>query len=728
MNIYPVIMCGGAGTRLWPASRPSRPKQFIPLTGPVSLFQDTVLRLQGVEGVRRLLVVAGRSHGPALAAQLNAVGAEAVVLLEPEARDSAPAMAAAAAWIAAEDPQGVAVVVASDHHIPDAAAFRAAVETAARHAQAGRIVTLGVRPSEPTSAYGYIRPLDDGHGGPVAPVAAFVEKPDRATAERYLAEGYLWNSGNFIVTAATLLDELDRHAPEVAARAREGVAQAKPGAVGVELGEAFRKAPKISIDYAVMEKTDRASVLPVHLAWSDLGAWNSIHDALPKDADGNAASGEAVLVDARDCLVRAENGMLVAAVGVSDLAIVAERDAVLVCRIPHAQSVKTVVETLKTGGRPQADLARAPASSLADESRRYRRWLFGAALPLWWTAGADHAGWGFQERLDLDGRPVREPRRARVQARQAYVYAAGGALGWAGPWRDAVAHAAEGLISRYRRPDGLFRTLAEADGAPADETAKLYDQAFALLALACARDVRPSADAEASAVLDVIESRLRHPAGGFREAGDQPFQSNPHMHLLEAALAWIEAGGGPRWLALADELVELALARFIDAEGGFLREFFDADWRPAPGPAGRVVEPGHQFEWAWLLARWARLNDDGTADRASEAARRLFQAGRRGVDPVRGVAIDALDDKLAVASPGARLWPQTERLKAALILGEEPEALAAAAGLRRYLEVETPGLWRDKMGADGSFVDEPAPASSLYHIVAAVVELDRAAG
>jgi mannose-6-phosphate isomerase len=387
--------------------------------------------------------------------------------------------------------------------------------------------------------------------------------------------------------------------------------------------------------------------------------------------------------------------------------------------------VKTVVETLKTGGRPQTDVARPPTSSLKDEARRYRRWLFGAALPLWWTAGADHAGWGFQERLDLDGRPAREPRRARVQARQAYVYAAGGALGWAGAWREAVAYAAEGLVSRYRRSDGLFRTLVDADGAPADETTRLYDQAFALLALACAREVRPSADAEASAVLDAIEARLRHPAGGFREAGDQPFQSNPHMHLFEAALAWIEAGGGTRWEALAGEIAELALARFVDVEGGFLREFFDFDWRPAPGAAGRVVEPGHQFEWAWLLERWARRAGDA---KAGLAARRLVQAGRCGVDPVRGVAIDALDDTLAVANAGARLWPQTERLKAALILGEEAEALAAAAGLRLYLEVETPGLWRDKMGADGSFVEEPAPASSLYHIVAAVVELDRAAG
>jgi mannose-1-phosphate guanylyltransferase/mannose-6-phosphate isomerase len=730
MNLYPVIMCGGSGTRLWPASRPSRPKQFIPLTGERSLFEETVLRLQGLEGVRRLIVVAGAAHADAIDAQLAVLGSGAVVLLEPEARDSAPAMAAAGAWIAAHDPQGVAVVVASDHHIPDAEAFRAAVGIAAAEAAQGRIVTLGVRPTEPTSAYGYIRPALGAAPGGVARVEAFVEKPDRATAERYLGEGYLWNSGNFIVSASTLLAELDRHAPEVSACAREGVAQARSSGAGLHLGEPFRLAPKISIDYALMEKTDRASVLPVDLAWSDLGAWDAVKAVLPADADANAVIGEAVLLDSRNCLIRAEPGVFVAAVGVEGLAIIAERDAVLVCRIDKAQPVKAVTEALKAGRRPQADVPAAPVTSLADEARRLRRWLFGAALPLWWTIGADHEGWGFQEKLDLDGRPVDEPRRARVQTRQAYVYAMAGALGWPGPWRRAAEHGLNGFVARYLRPDGLYRTLVAPGGEALDETAMLYDQAFALLALATGRTVRPSADAEALALLDAIEAHLRHPAGGFREAGDRPFQSNPHMHLFEACLAWLEAkeadhGARARFEAVAAEIAELALTRFIDPEGGFLREFFAADWTPAPGEAGRIVEPGHQFEWTWLLERWARRTGDA---RTSAAARRLYTIGRRGIDPVRGVAIDQLNPDLSVRSASARLWPQTERLKAALILGDEPQAKAAAAGLWKYLDVETPGVWRDKHRPDGTFVDEPAPASSLYHIVAAIAELERVAG
>jgi mannose/cellobiose epimerase-like protein (N-acyl-D-glucosamine 2-epimerase family) len=192
------------------------------------------------------------------------------------------------------------------------------------------------------------------------------------------------------------------------------------------------------------------------------------------------------------------------------------------------------------------------------------------------------------------------------------------------------------------------------------------------------------------------------------------------MHLLEAALAWDELDVDPVWTSLADELVGLARSRFVDSGGGFLREFFDADWRPAAGDAGRQVEPGHQFEWAWLLERWGRARGDETA---RTDARRLFQAGLRGVDAARNVAVDGLWDDLTVRDARARLWPQTEHLKAALWLGDDTQALRAANGLARYLDVPARGAWRDKLGPDGLFVDEPAPASSFYHLLGAILPL-----
>lgn len=721
MRIYPVILCGGSGTRLWPESTPSRPKQFLSLVGGRSLFLETLARVQALPGSATPIVVAGAAHEAAVQRQLAESGAKAVLMLEPEGRDSAPAIAAAAAWIADRDPQGVAVVVASDHHIPDAAQFRASVETAAAAAAAGRIVTFGVRPTWPATAYGYIQagaPLGGSSG--VFALTRFVEKPDAATAQSYLDAGYLWNSGNFVFAAAAMLSELRSLAPEVLAAASAALAEGGEAGPVVRLGDSFRQAPKISIDYAVMEKTAQAAVAPVDFAWSDLGAWSAVWEASGKDDSGNAASGPVLLIETRDSLVRSA-GPAVVGIGLKRLAVVAEPDAVLVCDLDSSQGVRFAADRLQALGLARA---RPTEPDLTGLGERLRRWLHGSALPVWWALGADHDHGGFYEKLDEHGRPVREPRRARVPARQIYSFATAGRLGWAGPWRQAVEHGLDYFLPRYQRPDGLFRALLTPEGAPADDTASLYDQAFALLALAAASAALPErADRLAfEARRLVAELRRSRSAGrGFVEAGGPtPFQANPHMHLLEAVLAWEGATGEAEWSGLADELVELCMSAFIDVESGALREFFDQNWSPAAGIDGHIVEPGHQFEWAWLLERWSRAR--GRPD-AAAAARRLYGVGLRGVDPLRGVAMNVLMDDLSPYDRSARLWPQTEWLKAALIFGDEPTAAAACKGLLRYLDVETPGLWRDRMGSDGGFAAKEAPASSLYHLVCAIAEL-----
>jgi len=365
-------------------------------------------------------------------------------------------------------------------------------------------------------------------------------------------------------------------------------------------------------------------------------------------------------------------------------------------------------------------MSRPRFGSLEAASRWFADWLAGAALPLWADAGVEAASGAFQERLTLRGEPVPGPRRARVQARQAFVYARAAQASFAGPWLAAAERGFSAYLARYRRPDGLFAMAVDEAGRVIDDTPFLYEQAFSLLAMAglTAAGGQPR-QAEAERLLAALQGH-RHPAGGFRELDDHPFQSNAHMHLLESVLAWDELGAGPAWTALADEIVGLARAKFIDPEGGFLREFFDADWRPAAGDDGRWVEPGHQFEWAWLLERWGRTRGDAGA---RAAARTLFGHGLAGVDRARGVAVNVLWDDLSVRDAAARLWPQTEYLKAAVILGEAAEALAAANGLARYLDVPTPGVWRDRLQPDDRFVDEPAPASSFYHIELAVLEL-----
>jgi mannose-6-phosphate isomerase len=379
----------------------------------------------------------------------------------------------------------------------------------------------------------------------------------------------------------------------------------------------------------------------------------------------------------------------------------------------------------------EAALRRAAGDLLA--------WTADLALPLWWRSGADLAAGGFFEALEHDGTPAHRPRRARVQTRQIYCYAATSQLCPFDDRERAVDHGLDYFLNHYRRPDGLHRTLVTQEGAPLDDQAYVYDQAFALLALAEARRGAPERESLrllAAQTLAALEA-LRLPEGGFREASENlPFQSNPHMHLFEAALAWEEVDGDPAWGVLADEIGTLCLTQFIDANGA-LHEYFAEGWAPAPGLEGRIVEPGHQFEWSWLLKRWGSLRGRDDALGASE---RLFAIGlTHGVDQGRGVAFDQLLDDMSVHSSVARLWPQTERIKAALVFWETApegrrkdelamEVVRAIAGLNLYLATAIPGLWRDKLLEDGRFVEEPAPASSFYHIVCAVLELRRALG
>ncbi len=715
MAVYPVILCGGSGTRLWPASRPARPKQFIDLISDLSLFQETVRRVAPLAEGGRIIVVAGEAHRGFIEAQMSAMGVEGDLILEPVGRDSAPAMAAAALWIEQIDSDGTAVFVASDHYIPDAAAFRAAALEAVAASAPGRIVTMGMAPASPSSAYGYIQPEAPG----LSPVRRFVEKPGQAEAERYLAEGYLWNSGNFVVPVRVLLEEMERFAPDVVAAVR--AALPGQGSVAHALGVAFAAAPKISIDYAVMEKSDKVWVLPAVFEWSDLGAWDAVA------ATGQGARGAWVDHESEGCLVRAASGIVVATAGVSNLAIIAEPDAVLVCDLSRAQDVKMLVEEL--GRRSAVAPSSVATPSLQALSDQLGLWLKMNALPLWATLGVGADG-AFAEALDDDGAQVGDFRRARVQARQAYVYSLASIWCWGEGYAALVERGLARFDATNRRADGLYRTRVSGTGAVLDDTASLYDQAFVLLAAATA--VEAGVDVERSrrtaAVVQAALATLALQQSGWREPAGPEFQANAHMHLLEAALAWEALEPDGPWARMADAIVGLARARFIDDRDGFLREFFGPDWRPAEGEAGRLVEPGHQFEWAWLLTRWGRLRGD---PRALETARRLFAVGERGLDPARGVAIDELDETLQPRSARARLWPQTEWLKAALILAEEAEgeargrlidsAGAAFRGLWLYLTPD--GLWRDKLGTDGMFDPEPAPASSLYHIVAAYRQL-----
>lgn len=361
-------------------------------------------------------------------------------------------------------------------------------------------------------------------------------------------------------------------------------------------------------------------------------------------------------------------------------------------------------------------------------------WLVQQAYPCWWSRGVDHAGGGFHESLQLDGTPSGEARRARLYPRQIYAFSVAGDLGWSGPATDAVRQGLKHLFAQYRRPDGLYRTLVAPNGAPLVERAVLYDQAFVLLGFASAYKAlgQTSARNGARELLARLDATLRNPLGGYEESAPRslPLLSNSHMHLFEACLEWLDRDDDRRWSELAGEIVELALRRFQDPATGFIREFFDGNWSAMPGEDADVVEPGHQYEWAWLLLRWSqRVHDPRVFQVAIEL---IDRAEDRGVDPARGVAINALFGDGRTRDARARLWPQTERIKAACLAAEltgqsryANAATAATRSLMKYLNTPTPGLWRDTMDERGTFVEQLAPASSFYHIVSAALQLQR---
>jgi mannose-1-phosphate guanylyltransferase/mannose-6-phosphate isomerase len=361
--IIPVLLAGGAGTRLWPVSRDALPKQFLPLVGDRSTYQETLLRVQDAMFAPPIVITGPNFHFFARR-QAEEVGVEATVVIEPLRRDSAAAIAAATAVARQRDPQAVVLALAADHIILDVPQFRATCLAGRAAAEAGRIVTFGIKPNEPKTSYGYILPGEPVGKTGVQAVTRFVEKPDAATAATYVRDGYLWNSGNFLFRADVLLSELARFEPAIAEAAEGAVAKATTDLGFLRLDpEAFARAPMKSIDYAVMEKTDRAAVVTGDFRWSDIGSWDALFDIMPPDAAGNVVQGPAIAIDSRGCVLHSD-GQLITTIGIKDMVVVSTSDAVMVVPRERAQEVKQLVDTLKTAKRAEA----------TDHKRVHRPW------------------------------------------------------------------------------------------------------------------------------------------------------------------------------------------------------------------------------------------------------------------------------------------------------------------------------------------------------------------
>jgi mannose-1-phosphate guanylyltransferase/mannose-6-phosphate isomerase len=364
MKILPVIMCGGAGTRVWPASRESLPKQFIPLVGERSTFQ-TAVQMLADERFEAPVVITNIDYRFLVAEQLAEIGCKARIVLEPARRDSGPAVAIAAEIAAQNGPETIVAVLAADHVVRDREKFVELCGKAAATAAEGFIVTLGIKPTEPATGYGYIRPgAAVGAAGDAFKVEAFIEKPDLGNAERYVAAGYLWNSGNFFFQAGTMQDELGTFEPQMREAAIRAVALARTDLDFLVLDSAaFSQAPKKSVDYAVMERTSRSAVIPADVGWSDVGTWSAVWDLSDRDEAGNSVRGHGIILDATNVHVRSDDH-LTTVVGVDNVIVVTTQDAVLVLDSRQSDKVKQLVDRLKIENRREA----------LEHKRSYRPW------------------------------------------------------------------------------------------------------------------------------------------------------------------------------------------------------------------------------------------------------------------------------------------------------------------------------------------------------------------
>lgn len=711
--VHPVILCGGSGTRLWPLSTPEMPKQFKALTSDKSMIEETAERFLASHdpsvSFTGPLVVGSVKHRQLLEQTLP----DARKILEPFGRNSGPAVAAACL---AYEPHELILILPADHAIRDVPAFHLAIAAAAKAADDGAIVTFGIEPTHPATGYGYIKAASaDALHMPV-PVEKFVEKPDLAVAQSYLDEGaYYWNAGIFLFRAGVMLNALETFAPDVLSGTRAAMPSGGEKTKSLD-SKAFATTPSISIDYAVLEKAENVQTVPVNMAWSDVGGYPALHGLLTDSASDNHTHGPVLLQNAHGMYVRSE-GPTVAVNGVSNLVVVATKDEVVITPMDDAQAVKA----LGAGVQSRRHALGLP-QDLVDE---IRDWLW-TAFEVWSEKAWDPEQGGFVEQLSLDGDPDLEAtRRVRVQARQVFSFAKAIEMGWPGAdkARTLVDRGVDYLNTRLRHPDGGWVHTVNRDGTPVDDRRDLYDHAFIILAGATAYRVTGNETARlvADEAIAFIDAELKDDEhGGWFEGlpATLPRRANPHMHLLEAMLAYHDATGCEKALARAAEIVRLFETRFFNPGTDVMAEYFTRDWRAETDQAETVFEPGHHYEWATLLCEYEQLTGHDTQ---SWRRRLIRRADSTGLNPDTGFAMNIVRADGQVVDGNSRLWHQLERFRTYF---RHPNSVPARDTAKSFQHVQSKfllsgirGCWVDELDAQNRDCSAAIPASMLYHLV-----------
>ncbi|MER8657929.1 mannose-1-phosphate guanylyltransferase/mannose-6-phosphate isomerase [Mesorhizobium sp. M0847] len=733
-RIVSFVMSGGVGSRLWPLSREDNPKQFHDLSGDGSMLAKTLRRLTArPEGETPIFLIAAERHAERVHADLAGLDlAGGGPLFEPTGRNTAAAVALAALRTLSEFGDSLVLVVPSDHEIATPKQFWQSVEAGSQAALAGRLVVFGIKPTQPETGYGYIEVAAESGG--VFDVSRFVEKPDLATAQSYLSAGtFYWNTGIFLFRAGAMRDAFAAFQPDIWQATEAAYKAATSDLSGLYMPlDLYAAIPSNSIDYAIMERAKDIAMVPAGFRWNDLGSWQSLLDVGPADAKGNVVVGDVVAIDCENSYIRSD-GRLLSAIGMKDVAIVSTADATFVAPVSHSQHVKKIVEQLEKSGRLETRFT--PAHDRVIESGAWRRrvhhWLFEETLPLWSTSGVDERHGGFHEALGFDGEALLKPKRMRTTARQVYAFAVAKARGWDGPADRLISHGIAFMAGKGRTDRGGWVRTLNVDGSVADPTEDAYDHSCVLLALAhahmCGNPDALRLGQETFVFLDahLEDSRMT----GFLETsdGEGERRSNPHMHLLEAFLAWYEATGDRTYLRRAARIIDLFRSHFFDAESWTLGEYFDAGWKPAAGEKGTWTEPGHHFEWASLLTDFVARSGQGEL---SNFARKLYASAiANGLNRATGLAYGAVSRQGLPLDLVSRSWPQAEAIKAAIALDGsggpdlKPEIEARVGRLFRWHIDPAPlGLWIDRIDERGRSLASDVPASIFYHLVCALTQ------
>ncbi|KQV01117.1 mannose-1-phosphate guanylyltransferase [Mesorhizobium sp. Root102] len=733
-RIVSFVMSGGVGSRLWPLSREDNPKQFHDLSGDGSMLAKTLRRLTArPQGETPIFLIAAERHADRVHTDLAGLDlAGGGPLFEPTGRNTAAAVALAVLRTLSEFGDSLVLVVPSDHEISTPRQFWQSVEAGTGAARAGRLVVFGIKPTQPETGYGYIEVAAEGGG--TFDVSRFVEKPDLATAQSYLKAGtFYWNTGIFLFRAGAMCDAFMAFQPDIWRATEAAYKAATSDLSGLYMPlELYAAIPSNSIDYAIMERARDIAMVPAGFRWNDLGSWQSLLDVGPADNQGNVIIGDVVAIDCENSYIRSDSRLL-SAIGMKDVAIVSTSDATFVAPVSHSQHVKKIVEQLEKSGRLETRFT--PAQDRVIESGAWRRrvhhWLFQETLPLWSTSGVDERHGGFHEALGLDASPLMKPKRMRTTARQVYAFAVAKERGWDGPADRLISHGIDFMEGKGRTDKGGWVRTLNVDGSVADATEDAYDHSCVLLALAHAH-MSGNPDAlrlgeETFAFLDahLEDSRMT----GFLETsdGEGERRSNPHMHLLEAFLAWYEATGDRTYLRRAARIIDLFRSHFFDAESWTLGEYFDAGWKPAAGEKGTWTEPGHHFEWASLLTDFAARSGQSEL---SNFARKLYASAiANGLNRATGLAYGAVSRQGLPLDLVSRSWPQAEAIKAAIALDGsggpdlKPEIEARVGRLFRWHIDPAPlGLWIDRIDERGRSLAADVPASIFYHLVCALTQ------